>query len=355
MTVIATATAAGVEDLGPAELLARVTGAERAERTAALDKLELALQWCVLHPATSETGSAVWGDAGLPGLSDCDERLGGDGCPAVAAFAPEPFAAALGISTVAGMQLLADVLDLAHRLPRAWAAVRALEVPAWKARRLAQATHHLSREAAAHVDRRLEGRVGTGGARMLEQAVAQAAAMYDPDAQVDAERRGRDGWDVTLIHPTDGTWAGTSHLEATGDTLDLTRFYDVVCDHAARLAALGDPDDLGARKAKALGVIADAQGSLDLGRATGSEPVRRPSLAKTRLYLHLTAADLLDEPVGTTAVGEAERLGPATIARIKEWLRNSRATIVPVLDLEREDAVDAARPATVDARDGHPP
>jgi len=106
------------------------------------------------------------------------------------------------------------------------------------------------------------------------------------------------------------------------------------------------------------GVIADAQGSLDLGRATGSEPVRRPSLAKTRLYLHLTAADLLDEPVGTTAVGEAERLGPATIARIKEWLRNSRATIVPVLDLEREDAVDAHEPPpwmreTVILRDRH--
>ena len=79
MTVIATRTAAGVGDLGPAELLAHATDAERAERAAALDKLELALQWCVLHPATSDTDSAVWGDAGLPGLSDCDERLGGDG------------------------------------------------------------------------------------------------------------------------------------------------------------------------------------------------------------------------------------------------------------------------------------
>ena len=357
MTVIARVTTTGVDDLGPTELLARVVGAERAERRAALDKLELALQWCVLHPATAQTGSAVWGDAGLPGLTDCDEQLGGDGCPAVAAFAPEPFAAALGTSTMAGMQLLADALDLAHRLPRAWAAVRALEVPAWRARRLAQATHHLSREAATHVDRRLDGRLGTGGARMVEQAVAQAAAMYDPESQGEAERRGCDAWDVILTHATDRTWAGTSHLEATGDTLDLTRFYDLVCDQAAHLAALGDPDDLGVRKARALGVIADAQGALDLGHTAGSEPMRRPTLAKTRLY-HLTAADLFADPRRTTGVGEAERLGPATVARIKEWLGHSRATIVPVLDLQREDAVDEHDPPpwmreTVILRDRH--
>jgi hypothetical protein len=153
--------------------------------------------------------SAVWGDAGLPGLTDCDEQLGGDGCPAVAAFAREPFAAGLGTSTMAGMQLLAD-----------------------------------------------------------------------------------------------------------------------------------------------------AQGALDLVHTAGSEPVRRPTLAKTRLYLHLTAADLFTDPRPTTGVGKAERLGPETVARIKEWLGHSRATIVPVLDLQREDAVDEHDPPpwmreTVILRDRH--
>ncbi len=328
MTVIATATATGVDDLGAAELLARVTDAEHAERSAARDKLELALQWCVLHPATSDTGAAVWGDTGLRRLADCDEQLGGDGCPALAAFAPEPFGAALGISTSSAMQLLADALDLAHRLPRASSAVRSLEIPAWRARRVAQATHHLSHEAATHVDERLEGRLAAGGLRVLEQAVAQAAARYDPEARADAERRGREAWDVSLTHPADGSWAGTSHLAATGDTLGLIRFYDLVCDHAAHLAALGDPEDLGIRKAKALGLIADAQGTLDLGPDDASGTVRRPSLAKTRLYLHLTGADLLDDLVRTTSVGEAERLGPATVARIQEWL--SSCAVMPM-------------------------
>lgn len=56
--------------------------------------------------------------------------------------------------------------------------------------------------------------------------------------------------------------------------------------------------------------------------------------------------------------GDVERLGPATPARIREWLCASRATIVPVLNLERDDAVDQHDPPewmreTVILRDRH--
>jgi hypothetical protein len=361
MTVTATPLAIEVDDiddLDRAGLLASVADAEAAERRASLRKLELALQWCVLHPATADTGTAVWGDAGLPGLGECDETLGGDGCPLVSGFAPEPFAAALGVSTVAGMQLLADALDLAHRLPATWRRVRALEVTPWKARRLAQASHHLSHEAAAYVDEQVAERLDSCGAVLIDRTVAQAAATCDPESHAQREQAGRAAWDVRLLHRSDGGWAGTSHLEATGDTLDLTRFYDLVCDHAAHLATLGDTDDLGVRKAKALGLIADAQSQLDLyGQSTQAEqtPVRRPTLAKTRLYLHLQLTDLLDE---TVRAGELERLGPATTVKIREWLGASRTTIVPVLDLSRDDAVDEHDPPerireTVILRDRH--
>src|SRR5262245_41396305 len=219
-----------VDDLDGAGVLARVAETERVERRAGVDKLELALQWCVLHPASIDTGVAVWGDAGLPGLTEWDETLGGDGCPLVAAHAPEPFAAALGVSTLTGMQLLADALDLAHRLPHTMAKVRALQVAPWKARRLAQATHHLSRAAAAYVDRQLADRVDSCGVVLIDRTVAQAAAMFDPDPLVLAEEEATLSWKVSLTHRSDGGFAGTSHLEATGDTLDLTRFYDLVCD-----------------------------------------------------------------------------------------------------------------------------
>ena len=32
-----------------------------------VDKLRIAYEWCVRHPATDESGTATWGDAGLPG------------------------------------------------------------------------------------------------------------------------------------------------------------------------------------------------------------------------------------------------------------------------------------------------
>jgi hypothetical protein len=79
-----------------------------------------------------------------------------------------------------GMQLLADALDLVHRLPAIWRRVQQLEIPAWKARRVAQATHHLSREAAAYVDARLTDRLASCGATLIDRVVAQAAATCDP-------------------------------------------------------------------------------------------------------------------------------------------------------------------------------
>ena len=100
----------------------------------------------------------TWSDTGLPGLCPDEEAaLGGEGTPLVAAFTPEPFAAALGVSTLTGLQLLADALDLEHRLPRLWAAVEALAVAPWKARKIAQATDHLSQAAAASVERPARG------------------------------------------------------------------------------------------------------------------------------------------------------------------------------------------------------
>jgi hypothetical protein len=198
MTLTTTPSGFGLDELEPGELLERVTQAETAERAAALRKMELAVQWCVLHPATADTGAAVWGDAGLPGLTECDETLGGEGCPTVSAFAPEPFAAALAVSTMTGMQLLADALDLVHRLPAIWRRVQRLEIPAWKARRVAQATHHLSREAAAHVDAQLADRLASCSATLIDRVVAQAAATHDPELHAEREQTGRDAWDVRL-------------------------------------------------------------------------------------------------------------------------------------------------------------
>ena len=69
---------------------------------------------------------------------------------------------------------------------------------------------------------------------------------------------------------------------------------------------------------------------------------RRP--VQTHLYVHVSLADLATHLGGDPAVGEVEKLGPATLDLIRSWLQDSKATIQPVLDLNRTDAVDQHDP-----------
>ena len=237
-----------VGDLDPAGVLEAAAEAEQTERRAAFRKLQLAAHWADLHPATADTGVETFGGAALL----ADESLGGDGTPAVAAFTPEPFALALGMSPSAGAQLIADALDLRHRLPMLWKRLSRLEVPAWQARRVARQTHRLSKAAAIWVDEQLADR-GSCGPVVVDRLVAHAIAAYDPETHEDRENDAQAGWDVTLTHPEPTDFLGTSHLEATGDTLVLKTFYDQVCGIAHQLFLDGDtsparrPQDQGPR------------------------------------------------------------------------------------------------------------
>jgi hypothetical protein len=375
MTAPGNTSAVGVDDLDPAGVLNRLADAEVRDRAVQREKLQLAHHWCVLHPATPDTGAATWGDTGLPGLSDCDASLAGDGTPGVAAFAAEPLGAALGVSTQSAMALIADTLDLHHRLPRLWHQVQTLAIAPWKARRVATDTRTLPLDAARWVDQQLATLVTGFGLPTIERTVALAAARYAPAEQATNQETGRAGWHVTLTHPRPGQYAGTSWLEAAGDTTDLTAFHDLVCAEARLLGRLGDTEDYGARQAKALGIIAARQATLDLvtpETTTDTEPttdtgtapdtdtapdtepdtgpgpgprtvLRRP--VQATLFLHLSLSDLAAHLAdGTPAIGEAERLGPVTVDLIRTWLQDSQATIRPVLDLARTDTVDRHDP-----------
>ena len=170
------------------------------------------------HPATAESGTATWGDAGLPGLGDCDASLGGDGTRRWRAFVAEELGAAMGVSTQSAMSLMADALDLRHRFPRLWAQGRglaggALEDPPGRRR------HPLAAVRGARwVDEELAARVNGFGIPTIERLVALAAARFAPEEQAEKEEAARSQWHVTLTHPRPGEFAGTSWLEAAGDT-----------------------------------------------------------------------------------------------------------------------------------------
>jgi len=216
-----------VDDLDADTLLWLLGDAEQQDRSAGRRKLRYAAHWCVLHPGTEDDHS-TWGEGERGPVADLGLPLGGEGTPLVARGAAEELAAALGVSTGSGQCLMADVLDLEHRLRGIWARVDALEVPAWKGRKVASMTRSLPAVGAAWVDAELADRLDKIGFPTIEKVVRQAIATWRPDLLAEKEKRGKASWGVRLDHPEPGEWAGTSWLDAAGDTADLIAFHDLL-------------------------------------------------------------------------------------------------------------------------------
>ena len=81
---------------------------------------------------------------------------------------------------------------------------------------------------------------------------------------------------------------------------------------------------------------------------------------KVKCYVRVDAQDLdVDAHGGSAyATGEVERLGAATMAKLREWVGHHQVEFLPVLNMTRRDAVDQHDPppwmqALVRLRDGH--
>ena len=124
-------------------LLAALVETQSTALRAELEKFRHAAAWADLHPVESICDAAC-----VPGTQG-EVTIAGEGAPLVAEWCIPELAAALGISTESGHRFLGDAVETRHRLPLIWAAVMAGRVPVWKARRVAQATLLLPRQAAA--------------------------------------------------------------------------------------------------------------------------------------------------------------------------------------------------------------
>ncbi|RYU08432.1 DUF222 domain-containing protein, partial [Nocardioides iriomotensis] len=107
--------------------------------------------------------------------------VAGAGTPPVGEFCVAELAAALRISTDAGRSLIAEAVELAHRLPQTWRRVRAGDLPAWRARRVARATIVLTREGAGYVDRHVAPFAHRVGLAQLDRLVEEALVRFEPD------------------------------------------------------------------------------------------------------------------------------------------------------------------------------
>jgi Domain of unknown function (DUF222) len=338
----AAAAADEIAGLGPAATLDRLTANRAAREAAEIDDLQCALHWAVLHGALETAGSPA-----LPGA----ERLvplGGDGTPFVAEFAPAELGAEIGASPHAAAALIGDALDLAHRLPRLWAAVRTGQARPWIARKVAQAARPLAADAAAAVDARVAPWAGRLTWARLEPVVEAAVLAADP-ARAEAL--------AAVAETTEGVWVddpedGLADIRIRTDAASATEF-DHAIDHIATgLADLGDTDPRNVRRAKAVGVLAHPQQALDLISGADAEPALDPDTAphnprKTSrtpgprqaatLHVHISA-DAWQTGCG---FARAEGIGPITLGQARRWLRNRDVVVRPVIDPADTAPVDA--------------
>ncbi|MDZ5663723.1 DUF222 domain-containing protein [Nocardioides sp. S-58] len=339
---------AEVEDLSASALLALARDRKAAEDRAAADLLEVAARWADLHPPESIHAAAVFSDGGRYGLEH-EEPIAGEGCPAVAEFCIAELGAVLGISSTSAKRLIGHALELRHRLPRLWAQVQAGQVPAWRARTVAEATIHatpsLTMEAARWVDTQVASVAARVGPAQLDRLVAETIKRHelaeaDPTADPDDGYLSVDPRHATL-HAEDVHYAGTMRFEAELDIADALDLDRALAHGAETLKALGSQAPLDARRSAALGDLARTQTALDL-HTQGSTAARSedglPVAREVVLHAHFdTGLDGLETVFGPTGrLEEGQRL--VLLEQVKGWCRDSRTkvTVKPVIDLNAE-------------------
>jgi hypothetical protein len=322
--------------------------------------LRVAVQHAYLNCADTLDPTEV----GRPGR-ERSRRLGGSGTPEVTEFAAAELAGRVGVSTVSAGMMMADGLDICHRLPRLWARVEAGEVRVYLARLVARKSRDLTVEQAAYVDERVseyaDGRLTYSRFERLVEAAVVAADLEA--AREREERAARAQW-ARPTRPEEGQ----SDHGLRGFTIRAPFATVAVLDAAVAriadiLAAVGDPDPVDQRRVKALLVLARPDVAAELIAAytawsdrpadpqtaeptrTGGKPEIRwdQLLPQVVVSVHVYAGSL-DQPDLTDPdrVARVEGCGAMTRAWVRDHLtRTAKVTVRPVLDIEGQAPVDA--------------
>ncbi len=403
-----------IAELDTAGACAALAATHRDLVSVECQQLALAAHWIDLHAVVDEgrTGTAAptarRSRSSAPGAERL-VRVGAEGTPWIGEFACAEFAALQDLHPAAGRALLAKVANLRDRHPRLWGRVLAGQVRGWKALEVARIVgrddYALTLKQARWVDAQTATWIDTlpwGAFMSLLEARIIAA---DPQA---ADLRRRQA--ATRRYVSTGR-AGEHGLRtfiaqaAAGDVIRLV----ALCDRIAEiLADQGDLDPVDARRATALGIIANPAHALVLllnaapaddgdalgdggepddtaadsdglapadlhpadddsddaangavasaGGLFGDDPARLVAalrkLAPGRLDRILPRSVL---HIHATAAGlragqgaaRMEGVGPITFGALQEFLKHSRVTCVQVLDPLEQRPVDGYEfPAT---------
>ncbi|NYD42845.1 DUF222 domain-containing protein [Nocardioides panaciterrulae] len=354
---------APIDDLDPQALLARAEQCVVERRRSGLTELLLASQWAVLHATDPKDDP---GHREVPG-GDRLVRVGGEGTPRLRQLSLAELGIAFDTHTTGARALVADALDLAHRLPQTWAAAQELGCDTWVVRKVAKLTRELSAQAVGLVDTAVAPVLNTLPTGRLLALVEAKVIEADPEAyaeKVEAELRRRFvGLSRTDTHGLRTVYA---RLDA-GDATWLDAIIDQLADILDQREDLRPqtPRDLGRDELRALafGWLARPAEALELildsthGQAPAEveeEPSRAVALSEralellgsldltrlrptAQLFCHLHQDALTGRVPG---VARIEDLGPRLLAHLATLLGHTNVTLTPVLDLATQRAVD---------------
>lgn len=245
-----------VGGLDAATTLSQVSAAHRQIREHECKLLELAGHWADLHHPDSQTPS----EKTLPGAEQA-RQLGGEGTPEVLEFAAAELAARLETSYGSARALMADALDLRHRHPELWQLIITGAVPSWKARKVAQATRHLSRSSAMQVDAAV-ARVITGVSwARFETLLAAKIIEADPHA---AEQQAKIWEAERFVRAGRTNQAGLKLVIAKANAGDVILFMATINRIAEILRLQGDLSSADVRRSRAIGILAQPAVALQL-------------------------------------------------------------------------------------------
>jgi hypothetical protein len=352
-------------ELDAAGTLAAAEANEHALITAETRRLAIAAHWADLHPGDAVPKSR------LPGMQR-PVRLGGDGTPTIGDFAPAELGCVLRLSDGSASRLIADALDLRHRLRLVWAAAQAGQLPAYQARHIARATRHLSLEQAGFVDHQVASCLGKVSWGRLQTLLEAAIIQADPTG---AEQQAAAAAQERFVRLGRSNEHGLKLIIARATAGDAIWFKATIDRIADILAKQGDADPVEIRRSTAIGILAQPahalqllcenqddnnwdgpeepadvdqelaadQIELELDQITMSDdtthrslqispPPFHPERARPRavVYVHLAAEAF----AAGTGIARVENVGPVLLGRLQTLLGDHcTINLKPVMDL----------------------
>ena len=251
-----------VQELDRPGTLARAGSALVSIMRAEAEVLALAAHWADLHdPASLPPVETEFEARRRRFEQQYGVQPGGEGTPEVLVSCFAELGLVLQTSAGAAKHLVADALDLRHRLPRLWDEVQSGRVRKWKACKVAQATRLLPSAAMAEVDAGLAGLLTALPWSRFEAVLEATVLRADPVGAAHAEAEAASRRFVSLGR--DGG-PGLKTLIARGEVLDILTFLAAVNRVADCLAAEGDPDTVEVRRSKAVGILGQPDRALSL-------------------------------------------------------------------------------------------